>query len=97
MPDVIEKKRWGGDAERYVVTATHRIIHLVRGDQERVATSDLLNHVLDMPVAQQTTSHMMRLSNVMKALGWERTSNGKVVIGGEQVRGYFRWIEEPGE
>ena len=28
----------------------------------------------------------------MKALGWQRTSNGKVTIGGQQVRGYFRWI-----
>jgi len=35
----------------------------------------------------------MRLANVMKALGWERTSNGKVTIDGQRVRGYFRWVE----
>jgi hypothetical protein len=34
----------------------------------------------------------MRLANAMKAIGWQRASNGKVTINGEQVRGYFRWI-----
>ena len=39
MPEVVEKKRWDQEAECYVVTKTHRIIHLVIGDQERVASA----------------------------------------------------------
>ena len=92
MPEVVEKKRWDGQTECYVVTETHRIIHLVMSDQERVAAHDVLTHVLEVPIARQTTSDTMRLANAMKALGWQRTSNGKVVIDGKQVRGYFRWI-----
>ncbi|SHG81288.1 VapE domain-containing protein [Bradyrhizobium erythrophlei] len=68
-----------------------KIIHTIDG-QERVASSDLLEYVLDIPIAQQTTATSMRLSNVMKQLGWERTSNKKVTIGDERVMGYFRWI-----
>ena len=56
-------------------------------DQERVASSDLLTYVLEVPVAHQTTAHTMRLANVMKVLGWERTSN-KITINGQQVRGF---------
>ena len=33
----------------------------------------------------------MRLSNVMRRLGWERPEN-KIAIGGRQVRGYQRRI-----
>ena len=36
----------------------------------------------------------MRLSDVMKVLGWERTSSGKVTIKGQQVSGYFRWVSK---
>ena len=38
----------------------------------------------------------MRLATVMKALGWERTSN-KITIGDRQVRGFFRWIKPGNE
>jgi hypothetical protein len=43
------------------------------------------------PISKQVTALSMRLSTVMKRLGWERTTNGKVTIQGKQVRGYFRW------
>ena len=44
---------------------------------------------LKCQVAHQTTAHTMRLANVMKVLGWERTSNGKVTINGQQVARIF--------
>ena len=96
MPEVVEKKRWDDEHERYIVTHVHQITRL-SGDQERVASSDLLTYVLEVPIARQTTPHTMRLANVMKVLGWQRTSNGKVTINGQQVRGYFRWIEPSSE
>ena len=83
-------------SKKQSVSDYHRITHLV-ADQERVASSDLLTYVLEIQVAHQTTAHTMRLSNVMKALGWERTSNGKVTISGQQVRGYFRRIKSSPE
>jgi hypothetical protein len=58
-------------------------------DRELVASADLLTYVLRIPVAQQETRHVMRLSVVMKLAGWERGS-GKVTINGKQVRGYSR-------
>ena len=57
------------------------------------ASIAILTYVLEKPVAHQTTTDTMRLANVMKVLGWLRTSNGKVTINGEQVRGYFRLIK----
>ena len=92
IPEVIEKRKWDDEHQRYVVTTTHPITYLF-GDQERVATHDLLTYVLEVPIARQTTSDTMRLANAMKALGWQRTSNGKVTINDEQVRGYFRLIK----
>jgi hypothetical protein len=67
------------------------IIHAVDGQEERVASADILTHVLRVPIDRQTTSHNIRIAQIMKRLGWERTSNGKVnIFGRGQVRGYFR-------
>ena len=64
-----------------------QIIHRVEG-QERVKSSDLLTHVLRIPVWQQRKDHTMQLLTIMKLAGWERNPN-KVTVGGKQVRGYF--------
>jgi predicted P-loop ATPase len=64
-------------------------------DQERIATSDLLNRVFGIPAAHQEPRHWMRLSTVMKQAGWKRSEN-KITIHGRQERGYFRWIKKPG-
>jgi predicted P-loop ATPase len=72
----------------------HKIIHDLE-HQERVASSDLLTYVLETPISKQVTALSMRLSTVMKKLGWERATNGKVTIEGKQVRGYFRWKGQP--
>lgn len=55
-----------------------------------VASSDLLEHVLGVPIAQQTPTHTMRLSAVMQHLGWQRHGNGMVTINKKRVSGYFR-------
>jgi predicted P-loop ATPase len=72
-----------------------RIVHYVDSvfapgyEEERISSRDLLSYVLEIPTAYQTTAHTMRLSVVMKRLGWSRTEN-KITIGKEQVRGFFR-------
>ena len=70
---------------------TIQIIHEDNGGKELVATADLLQHVLSIPIGQQTSSHGMRLATVMKLAGWERGPSGRVSINGKQVRGYFRF------
>ena len=96
IPEVIEERKWDDEHERCIVTTIHPIIHLF-GDQERVATHDLLTYVLEVPIARQTTPDTMRLAHAMKALDWQRTSNGKVTINDQQVRGYYRWIKPSSE
>ncbi|MBR1156079.1 VapE domain-containing protein [Bradyrhizobium sp. JYMT SZCCT0428] len=72
---------------------TVQIIYCADG-QERVASSDLLTHVLGIPLGQQLKKHSMELATIMKLAGWERgPGNNKVTIRGKQVRGYFRWVD----
>ena len=66
-----------------------KIIHRGEG-KEKVKSSDLLVHLLLIPLAQQTSHHSMRLALAMKANKWQRNSHGKVTIDGRSVRGYFR-------
>ena len=66
-----------------------RIIH-DEGDQLRVAAADILEHILKIPVANVRQDHSMRLSTVMRKLGWERPGNGNVIVGGTRVKGYFK-------
>jgi predicted P-loop ATPase len=65
------------------------IRQLVDDGASRVASLDLLTHVLGIPLGQQTTVHSMRLSVVMKRLGWERGTN-RISIRGKQVRGFSK-------
>lgn len=68
---------------------THQVVY-VSTDQERVRSADILTYVLNIPVERHSSAYAMRVARVMKRHGWQRTSNGKVSINGEQVRGYFR-------
>jgi predicted P-loop ATPase len=68
------------------------LIHKTDG-YERIASTDLLTVLLDIPKAQQTPMHGQRLALVMPRFGWERTSSGLVKIEGRSVRGYRRWAE----
>jgi hypothetical protein len=79
--DSIESKTWGTP-----------IIDLV-DDQQRIATSDLLDWVLKIPEKDQTRAATMRLAEVMKVLGWERNGGNKMTIFGERQRGYFRLVQ----
>jgi predicted P-loop ATPase len=62
---------------------------------ELVASADLLQHVLDVPVERQTTAHTMRLATIMTRLGWQRHKGGHVRINGKRVSGYFRPEQKP--
>ena len=66
-----------------------RIIH-DDGGQHWVAAADILEYILKIPAANVRPDHSMRLSAVMRKLGWERPNNGNVTIGGKRVKGYFK-------
>jgi predicted P-loop ATPase len=67
-----------------------KIIHVV-GDQERIATLTLLDDVLGLHEAWQLKqTDTMRLRNVMKALGWQKSENKITLEDGSRVHGYFR-------
>jgi predicted P-loop ATPase len=66
------------------------IIHFTDDQMEVVATTDLMEHMLKIPVERQNHANAMKVSNAMKQLGWQRHDNGKVTIGGRRVQGYFR-------
>jgi predicted P-loop ATPase len=82
---------WSGnkDEEGDAPVDSITIIHLDTGE-EKIRSKDLLEHILKIPPARQSRSDAMRLADVMKAIGWNRTPNGKVRIDGIQVRGYWR-------
>ena len=48
--------------------------------EENVSAAESMEHLLKIEVGNQRTDHAMRLSNVMRKLGWERPSNGYVTI-----------------
>lgn len=58
--------------------------------EDRVAAADLLEYLLKIPPGAQQTGHSMRLSAVMRKLGWDRPGNGNLTIGDKRVKGYFR-------
>lgn len=56
----------------------------------RVASADVLAHVLNIPSAQQNSAHGQRLAHAMERAGWNRNPSGRVNINGMAVRGYIR-------
>ena len=70
-----------------------RIIH-DDGGQHRVAAADILEYILKISAANVRPDHSMRLSVVMRKLGWDRATNGYVTIDGDRVKGYFRKVPE---
>jgi predicted P-loop ATPase len=79
----------GYDSDHHPIKKGVLIIHLV-DDQEVVSAATLLKHILEIPIGHQTQATTMRLSTVMKQLGWQRHKNGYVSIDRERVKGYFR-------
>ena len=73
-----------------------RIIHHHENDgTEMVVSRELLEHVLKVPAARQTVADSMRLADAMRALKWQRSSSGRVAIGGVRVRGFWRVGRRP--
>jgi predicted P-loop ATPase len=66
------------------------IVHKSGDGYERVASADVLTHVLQIQKAQQTSAHSQRLAHAMEHTGWKRNPSGRVTIGGVPVRGYIR-------
>ena len=92
---------WGKEIRGYdngvPVERTVQILHVEEGimGREMVSGQSLLKYVLDTPVAHQTTTIAMRLSTVMKQLGWQRHKNGYVSIPNhDRVKGYFRELSD---
>jgi hypothetical protein len=69
---------------------TVTIIHKSGDGYERVASADVLLHVLRIPAAQQNSSHGQRLAHAMPHVGWKRNKSGLVTINERSARGYIR-------
>jgi predicted P-loop ATPase len=74
----------------HMVLIIHRSTGNGGGGQDVVSAAEILKHILEIPISHQTTATTMRLSTVMKQLGWQRNKNGQVTINGERPKGYFR-------
>ena len=72
------------------IVPTVTIIHKSGDGWERVASADVLLHVLKIPAAQQNSGLSKRLSLVMANIGWGRNASGLVTINGRPARGYLR-------
>ena len=64
------------------------VVHRVAGE-DRVSTSAIFRHVLEMPKGQLNAGHAKTLADVMRALGWR---TGVFRIDGRVVRGYLRTV-----
>jgi Virulence-associated protein E len=71
----------------------HKIVHRINDGIEGklvVLTTHILTNVLNIPSEKQERRHSMRLSSVMKKLGWMRSDSGRMMIDGKQVYCYWR-------
>jgi predicted P-loop ATPase len=71
-------------------TRTVTIVHRAGDGCERVASADVLEYVLKIPRAYQSSAHGQRLARAMERAGWKRNSGGRVTINGKPERGYLR-------
>ena len=84
MPDSVTVQEGGYQ------TRTETVIHRAGDGSERVASADVLLHVLRISAAQQNSGHGQRLAQAMARVGWNRNKSGLVTINGRSVRGYVR-------
>jgi predicted P-loop ATPase len=82
----------GYDENKAPMESLVLIVHR-EGALDIVTAADLMTHLLDIRIAQQTSATAMRLATVMKQLGWGRNKNGQVTVRGERLKGYFRAAE----
>jgi predicted P-loop ATPase len=70
----------------------------VRNGEEAISSAVIMQQILSIDPGHLTPAHSMRLSNVMRAIGWLRHPNNNVFYDGEQVKGYYRPSEaEPSQ
>jgi predicted P-loop ATPase len=88
MPEVVEHSYFKDGFWRVEEV---RIIHRDdEANEDRVAALDVLEYLLKISPGAQQTGQAMRLSAVMRKLGWERPLNGNLTVGGKRVKGYLR-------
>ena len=73
---------------------TVTIIHKSGDGWERVASADVLLHVLKIPAVQQNSGLSLRLSLVMANIGWERNKSRLVTIQ-RPARSWLHPSDEP--
>jgi predicted P-loop ATPase len=77
IPEAIEVSIGGSPVELNLVYRDY-------DGTEKVASKDLLEHVLKIPPGHQNRAHSMRLADAMRALKWQRSTNKKVTINSQQ-------------
>ena len=71
--------------------ATRHIIVYQADNRELVASTDIMTHVLKIPIAQQTGAMGRKVASAMLRNGWHRHDSGLVKINGKNARGYWRY------
>lgn len=90
-----EQRRIADPWEDVLANMPDHVVHRSGDGFERVASADVLAHVLNIPKAQQISSHSQRLAAAMKHAGWSRNPTDRVTINGKPVRGYLRPAYSP--
>jgi predicted P-loop ATPase len=80
--DAQEQRRVADPWEDILTHMPDHVVHKSGDGFERVASADVLTHVLDIPKAQQTSAHGQRLALAMEHVGWNRNRSGNVTING---------------
>jgi predicted P-loop ATPase len=93
--DAQEQRRAADPWEDILVNMPDNVIHKSGDGYERVASADVLSLVLNIPEAQQTSTHGQRLAHAMERVGWDRPQSRRVSINGAPVRGYIRREQPP--
>jgi predicted P-loop ATPase len=85
-----DRRRVADPWEDLLALMPGHVAHRAGDGFERVASADILLHVLQIPRAQQTSANAQRLAHAMEHVGWTRNPGGRVTINGTPVRGYIR-------
>ena len=67
----------------------HKLIHRTAG-HDQIATVDVMTHILQIPIANQTGAMGRKVAFAMMRNGWQRHESGLIKISGRNARGYWR-------
>jgi predicted P-loop ATPase len=87
LPETVDIVEWNAAAGHHMSKRV-MIIHTIGGNNY-VTINDILTYVLKIPVERQHNGHGMKVSPIMKKLGWEKAIN-KIKIGNDRWNGYTR-------